>query len=501
MSLTSFRAKSWLIRLLLVFFATGAEAYDVRTNGYGLPLHWANTLLPIPYYIDRRGCGDISDGSDIAAIQSAFQTWENVASGRIAFQFAGLVENGSVDTGSNVVMWVKEEWPYDSRYVAKTRLYYDRTEGRILKVEVALNGRDYRWSTDGEAGTLDVQNVATHEVGHFIGLGDVQTTGQTMFEYILLDEKSKRSLADDDVDGVRTAYPSVSQDEQLTLKSYPIDCSGRNVRPDEKTYPMLKAEGFVGLCSLADPNPLRSYTGIIRAHDGAATLSVMGSDGTIARDYAIRCPYAINPGRIRAVSSLDGDGDGIPSDIAALVSMPDGLKLLSGAVPCAGDGRRSIIMTSRPVEGADEVAAFAPLSPEGGETGPIVAVAEKRRNRDFYVSIARAAKGGENGQAIALTELRSWEVPDCASIIGLAARDGKNANREIVLLLRNGRGDVEVAVYTVPSTLVPSDEEPLEPTHRFDAGPIASTGRAIAVSSVLSSDPSGLQTLSVILAK
>lgn len=495
MSIRSFRAKSWLIRLLLVF-ASGAEAYDVRTNGSGIPLHWANTLLPIPYYIDRRGCGDISDGSDVAAIQSAFQTWENVSSGRIAFQFAGLVESGSGDAGSNVVIWIKEEWPYDPRYVAKTRLYYDREDGRILKVEVALNGRDYRWSTNGEAGTLDVQNAATHEVGHFIGLGDVQTTGQTMFEYVLLDEQSKRSLTDDDIDGVRTAYPIVSQNEQLALNAYSLDYAGRNVRPSEKTCPVLKSKGFVGLCPLADPTLPRSYTGIIRAHDGAATLSVMGPDGTPARDYAIQCPHPINPGRIRAVSSLDGDGDGAPSEIAALVSTPGGMEFLCGAVP-RDDGRRSIVMASGPVKGADDVAAFAPLAPGEGETGTIVALAEKRRNRDFYVSIARAARGGENGRAIVLTPLRSWEIPDCAGIIGLAARDGKNANREIAVLLRNGRGDMEVAVYAVPSAHAAG--ESLDPAHRFDAGPIASSGRAIAVSPILSSDSGDLRTLSVIL--
>jgi hypothetical protein len=407
------------------------------------------------------------------------------------------VESGSVDPDSNVVMWIREEWPFDARYVAKTRLYYDRQVGRIVKVEVALNGRDYRWSTNGKDDTLDVQNVATHEMGHFVGLGDVQTTGQTMFEYILLDERSKRSLTDDDIDGARAIYPMVSQDEQLSLKAYSIDYMERNVRPAEKTYPLLKTEGFIGLCSLSDP----SLSGIIKANDGVATLSIMGPAGTIANDYVIQFPYAINPGRIRAISSLDGDGDGIPSDVAALVSMPDGMMLLSGTVPGDDDVQKHIVMTSRPVEGADEVMAFAPIAPREGETGAIVAIVEKRRNSDFYVSIVRAARGGEDEQAITLTELRSWGVPDCTSIIGLATRDGKNTNREIVLLLRNGRGGTEVAVYSVPPTPVPTDGELLEPTYRISAGTIASAGRAIAVSSILSNDPDELRTLSIILAK
>ena len=493
----------WLFLFIAfaLFYASRAAAYEIRTNGRGIPLHWEDALISIPYFIDRRGCGDISDGSDIAAIQSAFQTWENVASGRIAFQFAGLIERGDVNPGANVVMWVKEEWPYDSRYVAKTRLYYDKAEGRILKAEVVLNGRDYRWSTNGEAGTLDVQNVATHEVGHFIGLGDIQSTGQTMFEYILLGEKSKRFLTDDDIEGISAAYPIVSRDGELALQVYSFDYANRNIHPVERIYPALKAKGFVGLCSLADPGLTRPYTGIIRAHDGAATLSVMGEDGMIARDCTIQCPYAINPGRIRAISSLDRDGEGAPSDLAALVSMPGGLSILLGAVPRATDARKSIVMTSLPVKGADDVVAFAPLRPGEGETGTIVALAEKRRNRDVYISLARVARGGENGQLITFTPLRSWQIPDCVSILGLAVSEGKNTNRDIAVLLRNGRGSLEVAVYAAPFASAPTGGETLEPTHRLDAGPIASAGRAIAISSTLSNDSGDRRNLSIILAR
>jgi len=181
--------------------------------------------------------------------------------------------------------------------------------------------------------------------------------------------------------------------------------------------------------------------------------------------------------------------------------MPDGMKLLYGAVPIEDEGQNSIAMKTYPVEGAEEVVAFAPLAPKNGEKGPIVAIVEKRRNRDFYVSIVRAAKGGENGQAIALTDIRSWGVPNCISIIGMATRDGKNANREITLLLRNGQGNMEVAVYVVPPIPTSAAGDLLEPTYRFDAGPIASAGRVIAVSSILSNDFNDRSTLSIIIAK
>jgi hypothetical protein len=179
--------------------AHSSHAYELHATPDGAPLRWAPSPNPIPYYIDRRAVEGFADGSDVEAIQSAFRTWEQVATADVQFRFAGLAQGGAIDPGASVVIWMKDDWPYDSGYVAKTRLYYRPDEGLIVRAEIDLNGRDYRWSADAKNGTLDVRNAATHEVGHFLGLDDVRFAGQTMFEYIGLNEREKGVLSDDEI--------------------------------------------------------------------------------------------------------------------------------------------------------------------------------------------------------------------------------------------------------------------------------------------------------------
>jgi len=57
---------------------------------------------------------------------------------------------------------------------------------------------------------LDVQNIGTHEVGHNVGLADLDDSGDsemTMYGYASLGETRKRTLHSGDIEGVRFLYP------------------------------------------------------------------------------------------------------------------------------------------------------------------------------------------------------------------------------------------------------------------------------------------------------
>ncbi len=67
----------------------------------------------------------------------------------------------------------------------------------------------YPWSTSGGAGKFDVQAVATHELGHWVFLGDLYGSAhseKTMSGSVALGETKKRSLHSDDVAGVNYVY-------------------------------------------------------------------------------------------------------------------------------------------------------------------------------------------------------------------------------------------------------------------------------------------------------
>jgi hypothetical protein len=97
-----------------------------------------------------------------------------------------------------------------SDYLAGTwthRITNDPTH--ISYSETYFNKRK-SWSTSGEPGYYDVQNVATHEFGHWLDLNDLSDssdTEKTMYYSISYGELKKRSLESDDIAGIRSIYP------------------------------------------------------------------------------------------------------------------------------------------------------------------------------------------------------------------------------------------------------------------------------------------------------
>ena len=68
----------------------------------------------------------------------------------------------------------------------------------------------YTWSTVGSGSAYDVQNALTHELGHWLSLGDETDSGSinnTMYYSIALGETKKRTLETDDLNGINYIYP------------------------------------------------------------------------------------------------------------------------------------------------------------------------------------------------------------------------------------------------------------------------------------------------------
>jgi hypothetical protein len=68
---------------------------------------------------------------------------------------------------------------------------------------------DFDWSATGEAGKMDFENIATHELGHSVGLDDLydsKCSEQTMYGYAANGEIKKRTLESGDIAGVQKLY-------------------------------------------------------------------------------------------------------------------------------------------------------------------------------------------------------------------------------------------------------------------------------------------------------
>ncbi len=92
----------------------------------------------------------------------------------------------------------------DSGHLAVT--YYQSNNGAIYRGYTWVNTY-YSWSTSGASSSYDLQSCLTHEFGHWAPLGDVSSpTDATMYKTMAKGETKKRSLATDDINGIRAIY-------------------------------------------------------------------------------------------------------------------------------------------------------------------------------------------------------------------------------------------------------------------------------------------------------
>jgi len=80
---------------------------------------------------------------------------------------------------------------------------------RIVEWDQVYDDVDFGWSATGEAGKMDFESIATHELGHSVGMADLYSTDcatQTMYGYASEGEINKRTLEAGDITGVKKLY-------------------------------------------------------------------------------------------------------------------------------------------------------------------------------------------------------------------------------------------------------------------------------------------------------
>lgn len=80
---------------------------------------------------------------------------------------------------------------------------------QIVEWDQVYDDVDYDWSATGEAGKMDFESIATHELGHSVGLGDLydnKCSEQTMYGYAGNGEINKRTLEAGDIAGIQVLY-------------------------------------------------------------------------------------------------------------------------------------------------------------------------------------------------------------------------------------------------------------------------------------------------------
>lgn len=79
---------------------------------------------------------------------------------------------------------------------------------KLVEWDQVYDDIDFDWSSSGEAGKMDFENIATHELGHSTGMGHPSDscTEETMFRFADYGETKKRDLNSGDIAGIQDLY-------------------------------------------------------------------------------------------------------------------------------------------------------------------------------------------------------------------------------------------------------------------------------------------------------
>jgi hypothetical protein len=195
--------------------SVGALAHVRLINSSnGNPLHWS-TPWNVSIVINHTGSADIPDGSHFTALRNAISAW-NHAGGTSAqiIEDTSPAQEARTDWSSSDIHLVYFDevnssgyFPNGSGTVALTPLWF-LSDGTITDADVLFNGNVFQFTTSGQLGRFDVQDVATHELGHFLGLDHSGWAGASLYPYVDPGMLLHRSLSLDDVHGVRDMYPN-----------------------------------------------------------------------------------------------------------------------------------------------------------------------------------------------------------------------------------------------------------------------------------------------------
>ena len=168
-------------------------------------IYWADSDLPLDFTVYTLGAPSGAFG----AVTPAFAEWDEYTSTEI---YNPPVENYVDDPPSvevrdeeNTMSWDVIDGP--GGIIAVCYYWYWVNTKKLIEVDIVFD-KDETWGI-GSGSFFDIQNIATHELGHTLVLGDLRSPKDgalTMHAYTWLGDITKRDLGSGDILGIRAIY-------------------------------------------------------------------------------------------------------------------------------------------------------------------------------------------------------------------------------------------------------------------------------------------------------
>ena len=151
------------------------------------------------------------------ALIASLDSWNSVESSSLTLRYAGRTNQEELgpkleDPVIIKVVFRDKYWPYTDFEVAYTKPHWYSDTGELYDADIELDGEGVSFTLDpvAEPYKMDLQSVITHELGHVLGfLENWDDPEATMYGELFPGETDKRTLNEDDVEGLTAVYPKV----------------------------------------------------------------------------------------------------------------------------------------------------------------------------------------------------------------------------------------------------------------------------------------------------
>ena len=167
-------------------------------------IKWSS--LPVEYVINPSNSYGLSEGFVVNAVSASSEAWDvETASNLFGAAIVDYTASYGIQNYKNAI----DFGDLGSGIIGITSVWYTRKGKQIVEFDIRLN-TDYAWGDAAlSSGVMDVQNIATHELGHAVGMNDIYTTAcsyVTMYGYSDYNDIGKRTLEQPDITGLRQMY-------------------------------------------------------------------------------------------------------------------------------------------------------------------------------------------------------------------------------------------------------------------------------------------------------
>jgi hypothetical protein len=174
-------------------------------HAYSSYASWAS--LPVTVFVNPSN-QDVTATAAVAAVQTAMNVWNTQPASPFRFVYGGTVSDTATAHDHRNVAFFRNV--SNGGTIATTYSWWD-SSGHLMDADIIFWDGGFKFYTGSSGCTTStpssyIEDVGTHELGHALGLKHSSVSEATMYPTASYCSQAQRTLASDDINGVRALY-------------------------------------------------------------------------------------------------------------------------------------------------------------------------------------------------------------------------------------------------------------------------------------------------------